>query len=153
MALQTVERTAVVDGVAPRELYEVVTDYDCYPRVFPELTGARVLEAEGARRRVEFRARVVVDVLYVLDIVHDDDELETSWTFVRGEVVSDSEGGWRFSREGRGTRIHYRAGISVRAPLPQFVTSKISTIVLGKSIPNLFLALEKEALARKRYGR
>lgn len=151
MALELITREYLVRGVAPRAVYDIVTDYACYPRIFPEFTGCRVLGAEGAVQRVEFRARVVVEVRYVLDIVHDPEALTTRWTFVEGEVVSASEGGWRFVAEGDGTRIHYRAGMAVRAPLPKFVINKVSNALMGTSIPNMFRSLEREAQARKKF--
>jgi hypothetical protein len=138
----------------------VVTDYACYPRIFPDFTGCKVVGGEGSVQRVEFRARVVVEVRYVLDITHDPEKLTTSWKYVEGEIVSDSEGGWQFDcpegarKDGEDvTRIRYRAGIAVKAPLPKFVVNKISNALMGTSIPTMFKALEREALARKKYAK
>jgi hypothetical protein len=100
---------------------------------------------------VEFRARKVVEVRYVLDIVHDAEHLTTRWNFVDGEVVSDSEGGWDFRPEGSGTRIRYRAGVAVKAPLPKLVVNRISNAIVGTSIPDMFRSLEREARARKSF--
>jgi ribosome-associated toxin RatA of RatAB toxin-antitoxin module len=134
-------------------VYDIVTDYACYPRIFPEFTGARVVKETDPVRRVEFRARVVVEVRYVLDITHDPEKLETRWTYVEGEVVSDSVGGWAFSDDGAGgTKIAYHAGMAVKAPLPRFIVNKISNALMGSSIPNMFRALEREAHARARFG-
>jgi ribosome-associated toxin RatA of RatAB toxin-antitoxin module len=154
MALETIEREQLVHGLSPKQLYDVVTDYPCYPRIFPEFTGCRVVSEDGAKKRVEFRARVaVVEVRYVLDIEHDTDKLKTEWTFVEGEVVSDSVGGWEFTPEADGTRIHYHAGMAVRAPLPKFVINKVSNALMGTSIPNMFRSLEREAQARAEYSK
>jgi hypothetical protein len=152
MALETITREHVIRGVAPRPVYDIVTDYACYPRIFPEFTGCRVLSEDGALKRVEFRARVVVEVRYVLDIVHDVEKTTTRWTFVEGEVVSDSLGGWQLSGEGD-TFIKYHAGMAIRAPLPKFVINKVSNALMGSSIPNMFRALEREAHARAQYRR
>jgi ribosome-associated toxin RatA of RatAB toxin-antitoxin module len=156
MALETIEREHVVGGIPPQAVFAVVTDYASYPRIIPEFTGAKILSRsgpEGSIQRVEFRARVVVEVRYVLEIVHDLAALTTSWTFVEGEVVSDSVGGWRCTAEGDGTRIHYRAGMAIRAPLPKFVINKVSNALMGSSIPNMFKAVEREAQARANYAK
>jgi ribosome-associated toxin RatA of RatAB toxin-antitoxin module len=150
MSLETIAREHVISGLSPKDLYEVVTDYACYPRIFPEFTGCKVLADDGRVVRVEFRARVVVEVRYVLEIVKDAQAFTTEWTFVEGEVVTDSRGGWKFVAEGDGTRIHYHAGISVRAPLPKFMINKIANGLMGTSIPNMFRALEAEARERVR---
>jgi ribosome-associated toxin RatA of RatAB toxin-antitoxin module len=152
MALETIEREHTIHGVHPRAVYDIVTDYACYPRIFPEFTSCRVVEQRGATRRVEFRARVIVEVRYVIDIVHEPAQLSTRWSFVQGEVVSDSEGGWSLVGDDRATRCRYRAGIAVKAPLPKFVINKVSNALLGTSIPNMFRALEREALARAKYA-
>ena len=152
MALETITREHVIRGVGPRAVYDIVTDYACYPRIFPEFTGCRVLSEERATKRVEFRARVVVEVRYVIDIVHDVEKTTTQWTFVEGEVVSDSVGGWMLGGESD-TFIKYHAGIAIRAPLPKFVINKVSNALMGSSIPNMFRALEREAHARAQYRR
>ncbi len=153
MPLETLLREYTIDGIGPRAVYDVVTDYACYPRIFPDFTGCKVVGGEGRVQRVEFRARVVVEVRYVLDITHDPEKLTTSWKYVEGEIVSDSEGGWQFDGDEKVTRIKYRAGVAVKAPLPKFVVNKISNALMGTSIPNMFKALEREALARKRYAK
>jgi ribosome-associated toxin RatA of RatAB toxin-antitoxin module len=154
MALETIEREQLVRGLSPKQLYDVVTDYPCYPRIFPEFTGCRVISESGNTKRVEFRARVaMVEVRYTLDIVHEPESFKTEWTFVEGEVVSDSKGGWLFVPEGADTRIKYHAGMAVRAPLPKFVINKVSNALMGTSIPNMFRALEREAQARAQYAK
>jgi len=150
MALETIAREHVIRGAPPHAAYEVVTDYACYPRIFPEFTSVRVVSENGAHKEVEFRARVVVEVKYVIDIVHNPAKLSTSWSFVSGEVVSDSVGGWDFSGE-TDTTIRYHAGIAVRVPLPKFVINKVSNALMGTSIPNMFRALEREVHARAQY--
>jgi ribosome-associated toxin RatA of RatAB toxin-antitoxin module len=152
MALETIAREHVIRGVQPRALYDIVTDYACYPRIFPEFTGVKVVAENGSRKQVEFRARVVVEVRYVIDIVHDPEKLSTRWTYVTGEVVSDSAGGWDFAPSGAGdTLIRYHAGMAIRAPLPKFVINKVSNALMGTSIPNMFRAVEREAHARAQY--
>jgi ribosome-associated toxin RatA of RatAB toxin-antitoxin module len=152
MALETIEREHVVRGLAPKQLYDVVTDYACYPRIFPEFTGTKVLSNDGKQARVEFRARVVAEVRYVIDVIQDAENFSTRWTFVEGEVVSDSQGGWKFTALGPDTQIKYHAGIAIRAPLPKFVINKISNALMGTSIPNMFRAVEREAQARTTYA-
>ena len=152
MALSTIEREYTIRGVAPAAVYAIATDYACYPRMFPEFSSCRVVQEEGTRKRVEFRAQVVVEVRYEVDIIHDVANLTTSWTFANGDIVSDSEGGWAFSAEQDGTHIRYRAGMAIKAPLPKFVINKISNALMGSSIPNMFRALEHEVLARAKFS-
>jgi carbon monoxide dehydrogenase subunit G len=85
----------------------------------------------------------------VLDLVCDGDAYTVDWTFAEGEVVTDSQGSWRFVAEGGGTRVDYSAALEVRAPLPGFVLRKITDAVLSASIPAMFSAITREVAARK----
>jgi ribosome-associated toxin RatA of RatAB toxin-antitoxin module len=149
MGAERVRRNHFVPGASPGEVYSVVVDFPAYPRLFPEFTSARVLATEGKRVRAEFNVKVVMGVRYVLDLVCDGDAHTVDWTFVEGEVVTDSQGSWRFVAEGGGTRVDYSAALEVRAPLPGFVLRKITDAVLSASIPSMFSAITREVAARK----
>lgn len=140
-----VERVHLVRGVEPRKLYDVVTDFEAYPRLFPELKAVRILERRPPVVRAEFRAEVVLKVRYVLDLVCDPEALTIDWTFVEGEIVTDSVGGWRFTAVPEGTRVEYRAGMTIKAPLPSFIVRRATDALVAASIPGMFAAIEREA--------
>ena len=103
-AREPVHERHLVPRATPAEVYAVVTDFPAYPRLFPEIKADRVLRVDAAAAtscRVEFRAQVVLPVRYVLDLACDPTALTVDWTFVEGEIVTDSTGGWRFTRRGR----------------------------------------------------
>jgi ribosome-associated toxin RatA of RatAB toxin-antitoxin module len=100
---EPVHRTHFVPRATPAELYAVVTDFAAYPRLFPEIKQARVVSTTGNVVRVEFRAEAVIAVRYVLDLTCDSATLTVNWTFVEGEIVTGSTGGWRFTPSGDGT--------------------------------------------------
>jgi len=139
-----VERTYVVRGVPPRRVYDLVTNFEIYPRLFPELKAARILESRPPVVRVEFRAEVVLSVRYVLDLTCDPEALKIDWTFVEGEIVTDSVGGWRFTAVPEGTRIEYRAGMTIKAPLPSFIVRRATDALVAASIPGMFAAIDRE---------
>src|SRR6188474_1729923 len=116
-----VERTYLMRQTTPREVYDVVTDFEAYPKLFPEFKTVRVLERRPTGVRVEFRAEVVLAVRYVLDLACDPEALTVDWTFVEGEIVVDSTGGWRFTADREGTQVVYRAALTIKAPLPGFI--------------------------------
>jgi ribosome-associated toxin RatA of RatAB toxin-antitoxin module len=143
-----VERTHLVRGAAPREVYDVVVDFEAYPRLFPELKAARVLDRRPPIVRVEFRAEVVLSMRYVLDLRCDPDALAVDWTFVEGEIVADSVGGWRFSPAADGTQVEYRVSLLVKAPLPGFIVRKATDALVAASIPGMFASIEREVRRR-----
>ena len=139
-----VERTHLVRGVEPRKVYDLITNFEAYPRLFPEMKTVRIVEQRPPVVRVEFRAEVVLSVRYVLDLVCDPDALTVDWTFVEGEIVTDSVGGWRFTAVPDGTRIDYRAGMTIKAPLPSFIVRRATDALVAASIPGMFAAIDRE---------
>lgn len=147
---EPVQRRHLLPRATPGEVYGVVIDFPAYPRLFPEIKSTRVVETDGARVRVEFRAQIVLPIRYVLDLVCDPERLTVDWTFVEGEIVADSVGGWRLSPEGDGTAIDYRVSLEVKAPVPGFVLRKVTDGLVAASLPNMFAAIDREV--RKRQG-
>jgi ribosome-associated toxin RatA of RatAB toxin-antitoxin module len=146
---EPVQRSQVLARATPAEVYEVVTDFTEYPRLFPEMKATRVISKNGGTSRVEFRAQVVLPVRYVLDLACDRAALAVDWTFVEGEIVVGSAGGWRFTAEGADTRLDYRASIQIRAPLPGFMLRKITDGLVAASLPGMFGAIEREVRKRQ----
>ncbi|HVZ89914.1 MAG TPA: SRPBCC family protein [Polyangia bacterium] len=152
---EPVEKHHLLTRAKPAEVFAVVTDFAAYPRLFPEIKGTQVLrgpepQATGATlSRVEFRAQVVLPVRYVLDMTCDAAAHTVDWTFVEGEIVTSSVGGWRFSAEGDGTAIVYRATMDVKAPVPGFVLRKVIDGLVAASIPSMFGAIEREVRKRQ----
>ena len=70
------------------------------------------------------------------------------WRYVEGEVIKNSEGGWRFSPEGDGTCVEYRVAMEISAPLPGFLLRKITDGLVALSLPAMFASVEREAKSR-----
>ncbi len=143
-----VSRTAVMPSVSPAAAYSVVVDFAAYPRLFPEIKEVRVLATEGKRVRAEFRGNIVLPFRYVLDLDCDPEALTVDWHYVEGEVVKNSEGGWRFTAEGDGVRVEYKVAMDIAAPVPGFLLRKITDGLVSLSLPAMFASVEREALLR-----
>ena len=152
MALDStpVRRSHLVRGATPADLYAVVTDFAAYPRLFREIKSARELSQDGHRRRVEFKLEMVVAIRYVLDLVCDPDQFTVDWTYVEGEIVTNSIGAWRFVPQADGTRMDYEVALTIKAPLPGFVIKKVTDALVSASLPAMMTAIENEAVARRR---
>lgn len=136
-------------GLSPADVYAVVTDFEAYPRLFKEMKTVKVLSAEGNRRRVEFRLEMVIGIRYVLDLVCDPSASTVTWTYVEGEVVTDSRGGWKFTAAGADTQVDYEAALTINAPLPGFVVKKVTNALVSASLPAMFTSIENEARIRR----
>ena len=133
----------------PREVYDVVVDFPAYPRLFPELNGARIISTDGLVIRAEFRAQMVLPVRYVLDLTCLPDVPSVDWRFVEGEVVTDNTGNWRFTPEPGGTRVDYRVALDVRAPVPGVILRKITDGLVAASLPRMFTSIDAEVRRRR----
>jgi ribosome-associated toxin RatA of RatAB toxin-antitoxin module len=156
-AREPVRRRQLIPRATPRQVYDVVVDFPAYPRLFPELKGARVLstkdEGTGTVVRVEFLAHMVLPIRYVLDLTctpaPSSGPPTVAWTYVEGEIVTSSVGGWRFSAEGDGVAVEYTVSLDVRAPLPGFVLRKVTDGLVSASLPNMFASIEREVRKRQ----
>ena len=152
---EPVRRRHLVPRTTPSELYEIVTDFEAYARLFPELKATRVISRTGDVFRVEFRAQIVMPIRYVLDLkasglaVPAGAPLTMDWKYVEGEIVTNSVGGWRFTAEGDGTMVDYTVSLDVKAPLPGFVLRKVTDGLVSASLPNMFTSLEREVRRRQ----
>jgi ribosome-associated toxin RatA of RatAB toxin-antitoxin module len=152
---EPVQRHYLLTRAKPAEVYGVVTDFAAYPSLFPEIKGTRVVTAgppgpDGKMvTRVEFRGQVVLPVRYVLDLVCDPAGHTVEWTYVEGEIVTHSVGGWRFVAEGEGTAMDYRVSLDVKAPVPGFILRKVTDGLVSASIPSMFSAIEREVRKRQ----
>jgi ribosome-associated toxin RatA of RatAB toxin-antitoxin module len=151
---EPVRRRHHVPRATPRQVYDVVVDFPAYPRLFPEIKEARVLSKNGAVARVEFRVQIVLPIRYVLDLTCSDgpdqaNGLTVSWTYVEGEIVTNSTGGWRFTPAGDGTDVEYTVSLDVKAPLPAFMLRKVTDGLVSASIPAMFTSLEREVRKRQ----
>jgi len=149
-AREPVRRSHRIAGASPRQVYDVVTDFAAYTRLFPEFKEARVISRTGDVARVEFRAQVVLSVRYVLDLTCRADAPAVDWTFVEGEIVTGSVGSWRFTAQGADTVVEYTASLDVKAPLPGFVLRKVTDGLVSASLPAMFAAIEREVRTRQR---
>ena len=147
--MQTVQETTVLKAPAAK-LYAIVTDYAQYPRWLPEFKDAKILKTEGDNVDVEFTFAIPLKkIRYSIRVVHKPAELQTDWTFLRGEVIDDSIGGWKFEAiDANSTRVKYYAGVSVNVPVSRSVVNRIASLLTGTTLPRTFKNLEQEAQKR-----
>lgn len=147
--MHTVEHTREIDAPA-RVLYEVVTDYEHYPEWLPEFRSARILRKEGNEVDVEFVFAVPIkQIRYSIRVQHDPEKLETRWHFLHGEIIDNTEGGWRFESLGENrTRIHYRVGVSINVPVSKGIVNRVANLLTGTTIPRMFSNLARQAKIR-----
>jgi coenzyme Q-binding protein COQ10 len=143
--MEPVKKKHHIPNASPRQVYDIVVDYETYPKFFPEFVSVFILDQEESAQIVEFTARYSgKNVEYTLRIEHDEDALQTSWTFVGGDL-KNSVGGWHFKDDGKGgTDIDYQISVEVGFFVPRMVSDRL----IAKNIPEMFDLLDKEVSRR-----
>lgn len=142
-----VQETVTIDANA-QKCFDVVTDYANYPKWLPEFKEARIVERESDTVvHVEFTFSILLKkIRYTIRAEQWPDELRTHWTYVRGDIIDDTWGGWKFTAQGDARcQVDYEAGISVNVPISKGIANKIANILTGTTLPRTFKALEKRA--------
>jgi uncharacterized membrane protein len=148
-ALEPVRHSQLFLDQSPRQIYDVVVDFEAYPKVFKEIQSVRVLSSKEGVVRADFKVPLMLPVRYMLDLACNPETLTVAWTFVEGDIVTDNKGAWAFTAEGPNTRVDYQVSLSVKAPVPGFVLRKVTDALVSASLPGMFRALEAEARKRK----
>ena len=127
----------------PRAVYDVVVDYENYPKYMPEMLKVTIEDREGTAQIVEFCCDFGKKMTYSLRIDHDEANLKTHWTYVGGDL-KDSTGGWRFVPELNGTRVFYEVNVTVGFLVPKFISDRL----IGGSVPKMLEQLKVEVARR-----
>lgn len=138
----------VVIDEPPRAVWDVVVDYENYPKFFPEFKSCQVIDRDGTAQIVEFSADYGKLVTYTLRIEHDEAKLKTRWSYVGGDL-KDSTGGWEFQDAGGGkTRVLYDVDAAIGFFVPKFVVDRLTK----GNVPKMFEQLKGEVARRAKKG-
>mmetsp|Transcript_1446 Transcript_1446/g.3821 ORF Transcript_1446/g.3821 Transcript_1446/m.3821 type:complete len:141 (-) Transcript_1446:173-595(-) len=129
------------------DVFDVVTDFDNYPRWVTGLKKVKVLERfepSGRGKVVEFSAGTLgLSISYTLSYTIDEPE-SVSWVSIAGGVKS-IVGQYRLtpSADG-GTRVRYQLDVDAGFGVPGPVRKAVTNLVIGAALPDLKRYLEKE---------
>lgn len=128
--------------------FEVLTDFEAYPRWSSPITSCRVLERhpDGLPKRVEFQLDMTIKVIrYVLEYTYDRPRGAT-WKLVEGDV-KDVVGSYTFEAAGGTTRASCTQEIDLGFWLPGFLKRPFEQKALRDSVEEFRKAAEDAARA------
>lgn len=130
----------------PKDVFDVVTDFENYPQWVTGLKKVTVLEKfeDGIGKVVEFRAGTLgLSISYTLSYTLEPPG-SVSWVSVAGGVKS-IVGQYLISpAEGGGTRVEYRLDVDAGFGVPGPVRKAVTKLVIGSALPDLKRYLEKK---------
>ena len=129
--MTTASRSVIV-GVEPGDFFKLISDYERYPEILPEIEAAKVLNCQGNRVEARFTINLIKRVEYTLAMV-ESPPYGLTWSLVEGPFKKNS-GSWRLEKGPDGTTsAHYTVDLKVGV----FVPKALSSRVVGKALPDL----------------
>ena len=127
--MSSASRDIIID-VPPEDFFRVISDYEAYPDILPEMLSAHIIQRDASKTVARFTIHIIKRVSYTLAMSeHPPHRLE--WTLVEGPFTQNS-GAWQLTPLGEG-RTH--AQYSVDVSVGMFVPKSISNRVVGKTMP------------------
>lgn len=114
------------------QFYRVLTDYQKYPEFLSEVKSCEVIQAEGARKLVEYEIKLIRRFRYRLWM----SEIEPSsvaWEFASGDLFRATHGVWQLDDVAGKVRVRYCIDAKFRLFTPAF----IADAVLHVNLPSM----------------
>lgn len=122
----------------PSQFFQIVSDYERYPEFLSEVKSCRVIEVQGARKKVEYEVSLIKRVTYSLWHTEQKDQ-RIDWEFASGDLFRTCSGYWLITPEAN----HCRAVYHVKASFGIFVPKTITRSLLSMNLPNMMSAYHK----------
>ena len=120
----------IIVEVPPEDFFRVISDYERYQEILPEMKSAQILHSDDEKTVARFTINIIKRVSYTLSMV-ERAPFRLEWTLVEGPFTKNS-GVWQLTEYEDGwTRAHYSVDVSVGV----FVPKSISNRVVGKTMP------------------
>jgi coenzyme Q-binding protein COQ10 len=133
-------------NVSPEAFFEVITDFDEYPRFLSEVSDCRLVKQDGNTYEVDYTIHVIKRIEYKL-IFKTEPHSRITWALDSpGKLMKENSGGWTLESldNGERTRATYRLNVVPGIFVPKVVTQKLVTLTL----PSLLQQFKKEAEMR-----
>ena len=140
------ERTAssIVIDAAPSAVMAVIAGFDAYPVWAKGVTVADVTASfpDGRAKTVYFQLDVPpIKDEYTLTYVWNDD-LEVTWTLVKGKMLTALDGSYRLTDLGGSTEVTYTLALDLAIPLIGMLKRKGEKILIETALKGLKTRVE-----------
>jgi coenzyme Q-binding protein COQ10 len=139
-------RTVEID-VPPDKFFEVITDFEAYPRFLSQLgmVSVQVDRDDGDVKVITHAVKKLgKTVSYTLRYTLEKPR-KLSWTLVKGQMMSENTGSWVLQGTGEGrTRAEY----SVEAKFGMLVPKSLVKVMISRELPDMLAAFKREAEGR-----
>ncbi len=130
----------IIINVPPKVIYDIASDFENYPEFLPDVKSV-VVEKSGKNPVVTFEISVIKRIYYTLQFTLVPGK-KISWTYVKGDLFKDNQGGWEFEAVGKGqTKVTYHVDVEFGIPVPSLITRKL----VGSNLPSMLKRFKERA--------
>ena len=147
MGERQAEQSAEV-AATPEICFEVAVDYDTVADWQRAAKAAEVRERypDGLGKVVEWHVDLAVRELRYTLLYSYEPPHEISWDFVKGDLLRDIGGGYRFEPlDGNRTRITYAVTVEPWIRVPGFIARRLEKEMMKRSVEDLKREVERRA--------
>jgi len=124
------------------KLFQVITQYEHYPKFVEGCKAVTIEKADGAQKRVTYQVSMMKEVSYTLDHSEDAQSGVVSWTLVESDFFKKNIGRWELKSVGPGkTDVRYALELEFKIPVPGLILNRL---VKG-SLPAMVKSFQKRA--------
>ena len=135
---------SIVVHTPPEKLYQVVVDYEAYPKFLDNMKSAKILRRDGSKVEVEFEVVLLGKAIAYTLLFDETLNKGIKWTLVKSSFMKENNGGWNLRPEGEG-KTHATYSLEVKVSL--FIPKSVSTALAGAELPKVLEAFKKRAEA------
>ena len=114
---------------SPEEFFDILVDYENYPKFLSEVQSCQVIEDSGDCKKVEYHISLIKDFWYV-NKHREFCPREVSWTFLEGDLFKQMNGYWKLTEKKNQTEAEYFVEASLGLFVPKFITKTILSVNL-----------------------
>lgn len=139
-------QTTEVFNCSVDQFFKIISDYEKYPEFLKEVTNTKVLQANGAKKLVEFEVSVIKSFKYNLWL-NESAPSEVSWQLESGDMFKTSVGSWKLKEEAGKCRATYQ----LDATFNMFVPGPIAKALVSVNLPAMMSSYHKRV--QELYGK
>ena len=113
----------------PKEFFDILADYENYPKFLNEVQSCKVIENRGNCKKVEYQISLIKNIQYINEHRENPSE-EISWTFLKGDLFKEMNGYWKLVKKGDRTEAEYFVKASFGLMVPGVITKTILSVNL-----------------------
>ncbi|PIR17525.1 MAG: cyclase [Deltaproteobacteria bacterium CG11_big_fil_rev_8_21_14_0_20_49_13] len=133
--MPAIKRSITVNA-SPKEAFDVVSDFESYPKFLPEILDATVIKKNSKEIVVRFKVELLLKSEYTLKF-HLKHPSLISWELVKGDNMKSNTGEWSLEPEGKNrTKLTYSVEVQFGWLVPKAVAEKLIESHLPKMLKN-----------------